>query len=337
MIRRVEKRIDELLSKSSAHIDGLTTKLLDKLEQKDTKLLNTETTSEVIAENYYETILDLVEMYYDLVDPYTDFARKTTIPFNWPYYLYLKMKNHLMGNILFKDGVHFFVALQGGGKSTLAYDLISEILRKTGKSSYVNAQFEKPQYDPITQKYFVYFQYFELLDFFDMSVKEDDPSIKVSQKKRFNRNFDTIVLDEWLTEMNHRMNKTKDYNNIFMALLNMIAHMRHQKMKRIYVLSQIDNTDIQLLSMFKYIHELEIDLDVTYRDWIETGMMTRHIKGWTIWTYGVKRNRKKQSMDKVLIKKQYRKATADFTYFDTLSQAEKYAVLHEDKINFIRE
>ncbi len=333
VIRAIEKMISSITDSS---ILKYSDKITNKLSDLDFKQLNKDSLSERSVKGYVDFMSNFLNDYTDLIEPYADLARKSTFPLSYPYFKWLKAFKGL-NNVLFHEGVHFFIALQGGGKSTLAFDLISEILRTTGKSSYINANFEKPRYDSISKKHYVYFQFFELLEFFDMTVKDDDPSIKVSQKKKFNRHFDTIVLDEWLTEMNHRLNKTKDYNNIFMALITMIAHMRHQKMKRIYVLSQIDNTDTQLFSMFKYVHEIEIDLDVTYLDWIKTGMMTRHIKGWWIWTYGVKRNRKKQATEKTLIKKQYRHATADFTYFDTLSQAEKYAILAEDKINFIRE
>lgn len=332
-LKQIELSSNQFSDKSIALATRYADKIMNKIDKRD---IDT-SLNENIATDYSDTLLEFINAYSELVEPYADFARKTTVPINWPYFLYKKLTNKYDSNVLFHPGVHFFVALQGGGKSTLAYDLISEILVKTGKSSYVNAHFEIPEYDPVTKQYFCYFQYFKLMDFFDMSVREETSKIEVSQLKRFNRNFDTIVLDEWLTEMNHRLNKTKDYNNIFMALITMIAHMRHQKMQRIYVLSQIDNTDIQLLSMFKYVHEVQIDLDVTYADWIDTGMMAKHIKGWHIYTFGVKRNRKKMTTDKVLIKKQYRKATADFTYFDSLAMSHKYNMLKEDEINFIKE
>lgn len=333
---KIEQQASKLIDNAFVQIEKYNNKITDKLDTLDSSNITKETTTEKIATDYYNTVTDVADSYCELLEPYFDLARKTTVPINWPYFLYLKIKNKFNTNILFHPGVHFFVALQGGGKSTLAYDLISEILRNTGKSAYINAMFEVPRHDPISNQYFTYFQYFKLLDFFNMTAKDDNPEIEVSQLKQFNRNFDTIVLDEWLTEMNHRLNKTKDYNNIFMAMIEMIAHMRHQKMNRIYVLSQIDNTDIQLLSMFKYIHEIEIDLDITYKDWVASGKLTKHIKGWHVYTFGVKRNRKKQSTEKVLLKKQYRKATADFDYFDTLSQSHKYKVLPEDKINFIK-
>ena len=80
--------------------------------------------------------------------------------------------------------------------------------------------------------------------------------------------------------MNHRQNNTKLYKEVFIAFISSVAHMRHQRMKRIYVASQLDTTDTQLMAMFKYTHEIEIDLDVDYWDWVQTGMMTKHIKGW---------------------------------------------------------
>lgn len=334
-IEKLENKINRCTKNKTTRYQKNIHKMLSGIDKKHKQMLSKENLNEKIIHSYSRSLLNFTNFYAKLLEPFKDFARKTTVPINYPLFLYLKERNRLSNNILFANGVHFFVALQGGGKSTLAYELIERIRINTGKSAYINADFELPKQDDITKKYYMWHNRFELLDFFDMSIQENNPDIKVSQRKRFNRHFDTIVLDEWLTEMNHRLNRTKQYNNIFLALLTMIAHMRHQKMKRIYVLSQIDNTDTQLLSMFKYIHEVQIDLDIEYSDWVKSGMLSKNIKGWNVWTYGVKRNRKSQSNDKVLIKKQYLHKTADFNHFDTLSQASKYDNLDEDRVKFL--
>lgn len=338
IVRAIEKTTSKVIDNRLANLENKISERYQVLKTKDEIDYDT-TLNYNLADTYSKKIIDVSRSYIDTILNYADFARKTTVPINWFLFWYLKRANIYEHNILFEQGVHFFVALQGGGKSTLSYELISRLLAATGKSAYVNAKFEVPKYDPISEKFYLYFKYFKLLDFFDLTSTSDDvrSQIEVTQLKKFNRNFDTIVLDEWLTEMNHRLNRTKDYNNIFMALITMIAHMRHQKIKRIYVLSQIDNTDIQLYSMFKYVHEIEIDLNISYADWVATGMLDKHIKGWTVWTYGMKRNRKTLTTDKVLRKKQYISATADFEYFDTYAMAEKYASLKEDKIKFVKE
>lgn len=323
--------IDNIYDKYDAFLDNI----IDKLTSADKNILKHDQVNEKIVKTYSIKFSSLINSYESKLMPYAQFARKTTVPINFPYYLYLKIKRKFDTNILFADGVHFFVALQGGGKSTLAFELIERLRIKTGKGSYVNADFELPKQDQITKKYYTWHTRFNLLDFFNIQETEIN-SIKVSQLKRFNRNFDNIVLDEWLTEMNHRLNKTKGYNNIFMGLISMIAEMRHQRIRRIYVLSQIDNTDTQLLSMFKYQHEIQIHLDISYSDWVSTGSLSNHIKGWHVWTYGNKRNRKKQSNEKFLIKKQYIEKTADFTSFDTYSQATKYETLQEDHIKLLK-
>lgn len=333
--KRYEKKISPFFDITENFIDKYDNKITSIINHADLKTLNTPGISERISNYYDDLILNLYDRYEEKIIPYADFARKSTVPINWPYYWYLKLKRRFSNNVLFAQGVHFMVALQGGGKSTLAYELIERLRLSTSKSSYVNADFELAKQDPISKKFYKWHNKFKLLDYFDLSIMHDEPEIEVAQLKRFNRNFDNIVLDEWLTEMNHRLNRTKDYNNTFLALITMIAHMRHQKMKRIYVLSQIDNTDTQLLSMFKYQHEIEIVLDISYSDWISTGQMHDHIKGWNVWTYGNKRNRKKRANEKFLIKKQFVEKTADFTYFDTYSQASKYESLPEDNIKFL--
>jgi len=334
--KKHENKVKTHIDRNYNKYDRVLHKIIDKLTITDKNILKHDQHNEKIIKGYDTWFNNFLGSYEKKIMPYADFARKTTVPINFPYFLYLKIKRRYDTNILFADGVHFFVALQGGGKSTLAFELIERLRIKTGKGSYVNADFELPKQDQITKKHYTWHTRFNLLDFFNIEETEIN-SIKVSQLKRFNRNFDNIVLDEWLTEMNHRLNKTKGYNNIFMGLISMIAEMRHQRIRRIYVLSQIDNTDTQLLSMFKYQHEIQIDLDVSYKDWIETGMMERHIKGWHVWTYGNKRRRKRntRSNQSYLIKKQYIKKTADFTSFDTFSQATKYETLLEDQIKLL--
>ena len=332
-IKTYEKTIDKNIIKYGLLTDNYSNNITNFLNRRDK--LEKISANEKFSNWYNTNFLSIVNKYDNAISQYKNFARKTTVPINWPYYYYLKLKRKFDSNVLFAQGVHFMVALQGGGKSTLAFEIIERLRIQTRKASYVNADFELPKQDPISKKFYRYHNKFRLLDFFDLKVMEDNPDLEVAQLKKFNRYFENIILDEWLTEMNHRLNRTKDYNNTFLALITMIAHMRHQKMKRIYVLSQIDNTDTQLLSMFKYQHEIEIDLDISYADWLATGEMSNHIKGWNIWTYGTKRNRKRQSNDKVLIKKQYLHKTADFSSFDTLSQASKYETLPEDNLVFI--
>lgn len=330
-----EDKLNPFFTRSEELANNYFEKITNRINKFDLKNLNREGIHEKIVNNYSRMFLRFVDRYEQGFNKIADFGRKSTVPINWPYYLYLKLKMKFDSNVLFANGVHFFVALQGGGKSTLAYELIERLRIQSGKGSYVNADFELPQQDPISKEWFQYHNRFTLLDFFDLSIMKDNPEIEVAQLKKFNRYFDSIVLDEWLTEMNHRLNRTKDYNNTFLALITMIAHMRHQKIKRIYVLSQIENTDIQLMSMFKYQHEIEIDLDVSYWNWVKTGMMTKHIQGWHVWTYSTKRNKRKRTNEKYLIKKQYVKRTADFSNFDTYAQASKYAELPEDYIQFL--
>lgn len=260
---------------------------------------------------------------------------------SYPFYYYFKKNNKEKFDYLLSNGVHFITALQGGGKSSIAYNLAEYIYENEGTQCYLNASFEKARFDETKQKWIKHHQYFKLSEFFNAipdtyDKKGNVKKYKIVQLKKFNKNFKTIILDEWLTEMNHRQNKTTDYNDVFLALIAMIAHMRHQGIKRIYVLSQIDNTDIQLTSMFKYHHEVQVKLGNSYfNDFLKNHTLENKIVGWHVDTYKVKRNRKKRSTDEILIKKRFVKATADFKYFDTFSMAGKYENLPEDKINLI--
>lgn len=334
-IESFENKLTDNINKRDQITNNYNDFFIKTLDDIHKKMINKESVSEKLYNWYYDKIIGYVENYATEIEPYREFARETNVPLNYFYYLWLRIREKFESNLLIANGVHFIVALQGGGKSTLAYELIERLRLKNGKGAYINTNFELPRLDTINKKYYKHHIEFKLSDFFDYRIMDDEDPLIVPQKYRFNSAFENMVLDEWLTEMNHRNNRTKDYNNVFLALLQMIAHMRHQGMKRIYILSQIDNTDIQLLSMLKYVHEVEIDLDVDYFDWVFSGELTRHIKGWWVYTYGIKRNRKAQRSDRILLKKQYIERTADFEYFETLNQASRYQVLKEHQVKML--
>lgn len=260
-------------------------------------------------------------------------ARYTTIPFN-KIWLYFWKKWRLNGaTLLHAKGMHFFVALQGGGKSSLIYDLIEEDRIKYSKGAYINVELENPRLDDDSKLLYVYHKQFQLEDFWGLTKKEDSEDLEISQKKQFNTEyFNNVVFDEWLANMNHRQNMTKAYKNVFIALISSLARMRHQGIRRILIASQLDTTDTQMMHMFKYIHQIEVVLDIEYWKWIEDGLFEDHIIGWQIWTYSQKRNRKKGSTELTFVKKHYRKRTADFKYYNSLNQAKEYNRLPVDKL-----
>lgn len=257
------------------------------------------------------------------------FVRKTTKPINYPEFLHkkrLKFKKTGQPYIL-AEGIHYIYALPGKGKSSLLYDIMEEIRIKTGYGSYINAHLEKPRYDDYEDKWFQYHKYFEVAEHFGKKEyvnRLGETKFKIQQLKKFDKRFHTIGFDELLSWLNHRLNNTGDYLEVFIALIQFLAQRRHRFIKRAYFLNQLDTTDIQLMSAFNYTHEVEVDLDVPYDYWIETGELVLHIKGWWINTYVYAPTGKKNSENKIHIQKHYRKRTANFDYFETLSQSEAY-------------
>ncbi len=278
---------------------------------------------------------------YDVYDKLTKyflsksyFKRKSTMPFSYIDFLIERMKQVFIPSLLMQNGVHYVVALMGGGKSSLLYHTIEKLRVKRGLGAYVNVDIEHPHYDPLKGIDVVYHKRFEADDYWGAVTDEKTEKVTFTQLKSFNKMFPVLVLDEWLSKMNHRMNNTSDYKKMFIPFIKSLAHMRHQGINHVYVASQLDTTDTQLMSMFKYMHEVEIDLDVSYLDWVESGKLTKHIKGWKIYTYVVKR--KKGKSDKVLYKKWYEPCTMDMTNFNSLNQASEYKNLPYDKIKFER-
>jgi hypothetical protein len=268
---------------------------------------------------------------------FKDFARITLTPINWIYFYYLTVMKYLTTDPIEHQGVHYITALMGGGKSSLMYDVAEKVRTTTSKGTYVNVELERPRYDVIHDKWYKFHPEFDIEEFWGVKTYIDEngeEKQRIEQLKKFDLEFDNLILDEWLSKMNHRQNNTKLYKEVFIALISAIAHMRHQHMKRIYVASQLDTTDIQLMAMFKYIHEVEVKLNVPYLEWVRTGSLDKHIMGWTIWTYKYKRNRKKSATEKKLYKKYFRPRTADMDFFESMNQSKIYDKLPQHKINY---
>ena len=333
--------------------------LVERLEEKTNHFINTsilapskiESISECFIKSYYNVLkkpisgidlllseasklsVDGMKKFKEFSLKFYTFARYSSIP--WSYiWLYLwKVLRYRHGNLLMTRGVHYITALQGGGKSSLLFHLIEELRDTTGKASYVNADIEKEQLDDQSGMMVKYHKYFEFDEFYGRVVDPETNKEILTQKKRFNvDHFNNIVFDEWLAEMNHRMNNTTSYKDLFIPLMKSLSRMRHQGIMRVYIASQLDTTDIQLMGLFKMIHEVEIDLDIDYKQWLQDGMFQEHIKGWTIWTYQYRRNKKKGATEKQLVKRWYYKRTYDMSNFITLSQAKTFYGLPVDQI-----
>lgn len=268
----------------------------------------------------------------DLAMPLYVIARKST-PFTRLWLWYYKRMNEFVDNLFLIPGIHYIVALPGGGKSSIIYDITDEIRFKTGKSAYVNVEMEIPYLDQQRLAYTVNRRLFEVEEFFGIEYDPQKDKHLATQLKSFDtEHFNTIVMDEWLANNNHRQNKTNDYNNKVIPMITFFARMRHASIPYVYIASQIDTTDTQIMSFFKFIHEVEIVRDIPVRKWIKDGLFEKDIIGWHVYTYAFKRGKK--GIEKTLIKEWFKpKFSMEFNRFNSLNQAHIFANLPKDKMN----
>ena len=71
------------------------------------------------------------------------------------------------------------------------------------------------------------------------------------------RKIYAVIFDEINLQFNRRMNKSKEYNDLFMGLVEFLVSHRHQDVPRVYFIGQkLELQDGQLQSLFKYQHDI---------------------------------------------------------------------------------
>ncbi len=71
------------------------------------------------------------------------------------------------------------------------------------------------------------------------------------------RKLYAVIFDEINLQFNRRMNKSSDYNNLFIGLIEFLVSHRHQDVPRVYFIGQkLELQDGQLQSLFKYQHDI---------------------------------------------------------------------------------
>lgn len=265
-------------------------------------------------------------------------ARWSTIPYSWLWLMFLKSRSKRILPI-FEHGTHLVYALQGGGKSSGAYEFIEQLRVQTGFGSYVNVYMEKPRYDPIEKYYYTYHKVFKEDEFWGLKHsgeydEKGDPIYTSTQMMQFDPRFKNVVIDELLSTFNHRNNKSGKYNDVFIGMMKGIAHQRHQNIDRFYFCSQIDKTDVQLMSIFKFVHQIKVHLDVTYPEWLKSGSLARHIQGW--WIVSTHKENNRRGKEIIKSKRYYIKRTFNEKYFETKNMAQEYLKLKKDRVDVVR-
>lgn len=257
--------------------------------------------------------------------------RFLTFPFNYFWIIhYNKIKLHKNEKTpLHEPGVHLITGCMGSGKSSSVYYYITQELQKTGKGAYINTALEKASIDLDGEEY-VYNRQFELEEFF----KEG------KQLKKFNTlKFDKIVIDEMNYYLNHRLNKTKNYNNILLPLLRQATNMRHDSIKQIIILTQQPNFDNQLMNIVSYYHRVQIKKGILYYFWLFFGVKlskTYGVKGWKFETQYIQGGRVPENgkVKKWLLK--YKNSSYILDSFDTfnMKNREETKKMETDNVNF---
>lgn len=144
-------------------------------------------------------------------------------------------------SLLFASGSHFISGYPGSGKTLLMNHIINNVDK---------------------DKYFFYtnIDEFNQENVFLLDIKKLFNNKKQQFKlktKIGNRQLYGVIFDEINFNFNRRVNMSKEYNDVFVPLVDFIVSHRHQGIPRIYFIGQkLELQDTQLISLFKYQHDI---------------------------------------------------------------------------------
>lgn len=163
-----------------------------------------------------------------------------------------------------KEGIHFFRAPVGGGKSLTSFVLAERTLALYGHPSYFTSPVEKPQLDEEGEYYYVMHKVINL----------DDHYVKGKKVKDFDyEKYPHVYKDERHLRYNPRMNKTKEYNEKWLIEHNDELLMRHDGAKTINKFSQHMKLDSQEMETATYMHEIEAKKGLPWKQWLKDGLL----------------------------------------------------------------
>lgn len=153
------------------------------------------------------------------------------------------IKKLFTNDILYNNGSHIINAYPGGGKTLLASHIIGSI--DSEKYFFISNMPEFPGYDNVYS--------FNLTDMF----KDGEQVASFPTRDHKGRELYGVIFDEINLSFNRRMNRTTEYNEIFVGLVEFIITHRHQNVPRLYFIGQkLELQDTQLQSLFKYQHDI---------------------------------------------------------------------------------
>lgn len=153
---------------------------------------------------------------------------------------------------LYAKGTHIINGYPGAGKTLL----MNKIIQNIDSSKY----FFYSNIDEFNQEN-VYS--FDLNNMFN--EKKQIARFRTKDKK--GRYCYGVIFDEINLQFNKRGNGSKEYNSLFIGLIEFIVTHRHQEIPRVYFIGQkLELQDTQLISLFKYQHDI-INAKKRFRYW----------------------------------------------------------------------
>lgn len=167
--------------------------------------------------------------------------------FIWRWFLSLFGKK---GSIYKAQGAHFISGYPGSGKTLFQNQIIREL---DSEKYFCLANLDE----------FAGVKHFKLEDMF----RKGKQIAKFPTVDEKGRKIWAVIFDEINLSFNRRMNRSKEYNELFIGLIEFLISHRHQGIPRVYFIGQkLDLQDTQLQSLFKFQHEI-IDTRRRYKYW----------------------------------------------------------------------
>lgn len=145
-------------------------------------------------------------------------------------------------DVLYAKGTHIITGYPGSGKSLL----MSHIINSVDKTKYF---------------WLCNLKEFKSENVYSFNI-EDVFSDKVQEKKfpivdKKGRKLFGVIFDEINLSFNKRDNRSKEYNSLFLGLMEFLVSRRHQGIDRVYFIGQkLELQDTQLMSMFQFQHDI---------------------------------------------------------------------------------
>lgn len=145
-------------------------------------------------------------------------------------------------SVYHRKGTHIICGYPGSGKTLLANKIINSV--DSEKYFFISNLNEFKQEN-------VY--HYDIWKLF-----ENNKQVKrLPTKDEKCRKLYGLILDEINLKYNRRLNRSKEYNESFIGLIELLVSSRHQGINRVYFIGQkLELQDAQLQSLFKYYHNI---------------------------------------------------------------------------------